>query len=300
VTANNQGGRNDVPDQGKKNQGGAGPQGSSGYSYARFASGEGSGQGLKWLSQYLWSPGGLSVQIEGEPKQARIDDPVDADRAPDLIEPVLAWRGWEVSMSGHLTGSAAGSGYVFDPGPNKAVCKHEGHTDDVPAVGCGCGFYGWHEPGDIAHGEIRGAIKCWGEIIVHDVGIRAEYAEIVCLFQPTANERRVELAAKRYGVPIVKSQDEAEALAGVEGIRVPKEMRPKQAKLNDSVSINLSVSLPNWSKLLKELESGYLWSTSTAPVGGEEEEDPTSFPPKKDSAFGRQGPGHERRRRLGR
>lgn len=159
----------------------------------------------------------------------RMDAPFISDRAPDLIEPVLAWRGWEVTPTGHLT-SAGVSGGIWDPGVNRAVCVNAGHTEDVPAVNCACGFYGWHEPKDIAHGAIRGAIKCWGEIIVHDTGIRSEYAEILCLFDNKAHGVWLKRAADRYEVPIVNSQADAEEFAAKHGIRVPESMRPRNPK----------------------------------------------------------------------
>jgi hypothetical protein len=183
-----------------------------------------------------WASTNLSVKLGGrfhaggwlsitdEEKPARVDESIDADRAPDLIENVLAWRGWDVTPTGHLTASAVQG--VWDPGANKAVCRHAGHTEDVPAVGCGCGFYGWHQPNKVTHGQIRGAIKCWGEIIVHDVGVRAEWAEILCLFQSTTHEPWLQRAAERYEVPIVETQAEAEALVADLGIRVPESMRP--------------------------------------------------------------------------
>lgn len=183
-----------------------------------------------WMS-FNFSATPIGFQLSSWPdegRRARMDDEFDADRAPDLIEPILAWRGWEVTPTGHLI--ASGVQGVWDPGVNTAVCKHAGHTEDVPAVNCGCGFYGWHEPSDVQHGQIRGAIKCWGEIIVHDVGVRAEFAEVVCLFQSTTQEVWLQRASERYGVPLVASQDEAEKLAATHGIRIPVGMRPDKSE----------------------------------------------------------------------
>lgn len=197
---------------------------------------------------------------EGGDMPSRVDDEVDHGRAPDLIENVLAWRGWDVTPTGHLTASAVQG--VWDPGANKAVCRHAGHTEDVPAVGCGCGFYGWHEPSDVSHGQIRGAIKCWGEIIVHDVGVRAEWSEILCLFQSTTQEPWLRRASERYEVPIVETQAEAEALVADLGVRVPESMRPE--KTEDPWSFpNLGISGEEMAKSMQRFnqtwQQAYVW-----------------------------------------
>jgi hypothetical protein len=210
---------------------------------------------------------GKYFAFDEEDKPPRVDEKFDSGRAPDLIENVLAWRGWDVTPTGHLTASAVQG--VWDPGPNKAVCRHAGHTDDVPAVGCGCGFYGWHEPAGISHGQIRGAVKCWGEIIVHDVGIRAEWAEILCLFQSTTHEPWLRRAAERYEVPIVGTQAEAEAFVADLGIRVPEAMRPERSPEQEWKAINRQGWLPEEAarSYLSYIYTGY----TRAPISGGEE-----------------------------
>jgi hypothetical protein len=150
----------------------------------------------------------------------------DTERAPDLIEPILAWRGWNVTPDGHLV--AAATDGIWDAGPNKAVCHGGPNHTDVPAVGCNCGFYGWHETKDIAHGTMWGGFKAWGEIVVHDCGIRAEYAEIIVLID--RHETDPELLARvvdRYKVPVVETLEEAEKVAEGQGILCPVDMRPE-------------------------------------------------------------------------
>src|SRR4051812_23437800 len=68
----------------------------------------------QWLT--VGTVGTLEPETEGT---ARVDEVFDGERAPDLIEPVLAWRGWEVTPGGHLTASAVSG--VWDPGANRAV-----------------------------------------------------------------------------------------------------------------------------------------------------------------------------------
>lgn len=179
--------------------------------------------GTRGLGGTMPPPGGPR-----QPEPPRNLEEPDPDRAPDLIEPVLAWRGWNVTADGHLV--AAAQNGIWDPGPNRAHCHHN-HTD-IPAVGCACGFYGWHRTEQIQHGEIWGGLKCWGEIIVHDVGIRAEHAEIVCLVERPGHPMDPHLLARivdRYKVPVAQSLEEAEKLASKEGILVPASMKPGNA-----------------------------------------------------------------------
>lgn len=154
---------------------------------------------------------------------------VDLDRAPDLIGEIIGWRSWQVTETGDLLAGNAHS--AWHKGPNKAICTSGRHTD-VPAVGCSCGFYGWHDTGGLAtnYGSIAGAFRAWGEIVVHDCGIRAEWAEIVVLLdeQGVADDPIIREALERhYAVPIVKTKDEAEKIAYQFGEEAPKELRPK-------------------------------------------------------------------------
>jgi hypothetical protein len=215
---------------------------------------------MQWQSSF--ARGGLISWDEEKPKTARVDDQFDTDRAPDLIEPILAWRGWEVTPGGHLTASAVSG--VWDPGVNRAVCRNAHHTDDVPAVGCSCGFYAWHEPQDIAHGQVRGAIKCWGEIIVHDVGVRAEYAEVICLFAGTAPDVFLQRAAEKYGVPIVADQAAAEKLAAPLGIRVPTEMRPEKPDPREMPYDSMTAAMKQMTATLQKYS--YRHGASAAPA----------------------------------
>jgi hypothetical protein len=206
---------------------------------------------------------GSSMPPPGGPRQpperVNLEEP-DPDRAPDLIEPVLAWRGWNVTADGHLV--AAAQDGIWDPGPNRAACNRGNHVD-IPAVGCGCGFYGWHKPEQIAHGSIWGALKCWGEIIVHDVGIRAEYAEIICIVERPGGEMDPHQLARvvdRYKVPIARSLEEAEVIATKEGILVPDSMKPQRdgPDENETIARKIAqgvqsgrVSLPEARRLLE-------------------------------------------------
>lgn len=169
-----------------------------------------------------------------------VDEPFEVDRAPDLVDPVLAWRGWAPTPDGHLT--AAAQGGIWDEGPNRAICNRYEHLD-IPAVGCACGFYGWHRPEDVSHGELRGCFKAWGEIISHDVGIRSEYAEIVVLYDAEQIDTNV-LAriADRYKVPIVGSEDEALRYALAQGVAVPMDFRPEPPRSDPAADIAAAAS----------------------------------------------------------
>jgi hypothetical protein len=159
------------------------------------------------------------------------------DRPPDLALPVLGFRLWNVGIQGTLGAIAAGS--IWKRGVNEAVCcpaaapsRRPKHTSPHP--GCVCGFNAY----STLHRKLRsypltvlGAIAAWGEMDVYRSGFRAQYAQVLALALPgnrkvTDGEKaRIELAADRYGVPLVK-KSELEAFALQYAAPVPDALKP--------------------------------------------------------------------------
>lgn len=90
-------------------------------------------------------------------------------------------------------------------------CQH-GH--EVPVQGCGCGLYAVLTLAEVEDwgGHIRGAVICWGRVIIHGTeGLRAEYMRIVALARTGNTKTKVKdpdgvaarAAARLYGVPLV-------------------------------------------------------------------------------------------------
>lgn len=113
---------------------------------------------------------------------------------PDLVDPIVGWRCWEVGYDGHLIALNAGGGHtssVWEPrNAKRAVCNRHSnglyfgeapkptHTHG-PYDGCSCGFYAakllakaqWPSA-NYAYGRVA----MWGKVIEHEGGYRAEYA----------------------------------------------------------------------------------------------------------------------------
>lgn len=176
--------------------------------------------------------------------------------APDLIQPVIGYRGWNLTHPRRLPDgqedeyrliSGGPAGAVWEPATNRAECKllemarlgRYGATDDqlaagyheAPAPNCACGFYGYN---DLASGQggVTGAIAAWGRIEVHRHGFRAEYARVVALALHGGlafdkdQRKAIEAIAERYGVKAVPLIH-LEAEAREHGIAVPEELRPE-------------------------------------------------------------------------
>ena len=144
--------------------------------------------------------------------------------APDLIEPVVAFRAWRVLDDRLL------SPYIpcrWDGPVMQATCYPAnraltfgrgwlGAAHDSPHPACRCGIYGYHRPGAQAYfGEwvwVEGVITVWGRIEAHADGLRAEHARVEALTGRPAIARRLgvdhlareELAAAGadYGAPL--------------------------------------------------------------------------------------------------
>jgi hypothetical protein len=144
--------------------------------------------------------------------------------APDLVEPVLGFRAFEVG-SDLLLRSPWVDGWVWRPGVVTARCRQPhlmvwGVTHLAPAQNCSCGLYAYREiDSRLAKGEwCVGAVAAWGEIELHASGFRAQHACAVALAATPRmglDERElIARTAERYGVEAVPLRRLAE-----EGLR---------------------------------------------------------------------------------
>lgn len=140
---------------------------------------------------------------------------------PDRIEPVLAWRVWEVDEEGRVCSIT--QQHTWDEKyAEVAVClKHKDDDQHTPPVwGCLCGFHGYdNRRGACNHAEAAlcsptptpmvayGLVELWGDTITHSTGFRAQHAAIVEMWVQTRTgsrrkARRVAQAvSERYGIP---------------------------------------------------------------------------------------------------
>jgi len=151
-------------------------------------------------------------------------------RAPDLIEPIVAFRSWRV-VDGRLRSvylptfwtereMTASCLCSESPDPDAARSARDGHG--VPDRGCTCGIYAYYLPDmnfpTVDHQGVTGIVTVWGAIEVHDEGMRAEHARVEAL----AGAPRV---AQRLGVEVVERAELADAAAGY-GAPLPPTLLP--------------------------------------------------------------------------
>jgi glycine cleavage system H lipoate-binding protein len=131
--------------------------------------------------------------------------------APDLFEPILGFRAWHVVADGRLVPWSAGTAGTWQPGDNRAIClAARGGRHQAPGHRCTCGLYALTDVSDprLRPGvEAVGAVVAWGDVEAHRTGFRAQFARVVALAEPPLcppeHTRLLELAAERYGVPLV-------------------------------------------------------------------------------------------------
>ena len=147
--------------------------------------------GSEWLPLPL-------IQIDGQEKGALRRDDSGA---------VLGWRLWELSADDQ--GPALRSpirGTVWPRGVLASTCPSCG---SVPIKTCRCGIYAYHELCD-AEAEWRqhphliiGQLRCWGRVMCHEFGFRAERVQPVVLHLGTvATETERRALSARYGCEV--------------------------------------------------------------------------------------------------
>jgi hypothetical protein len=162
-------------------------------------------------------------------------------RAPDLVEPVVAFRTWRVER-GELV-----SPYLperWGAGVVEARCvrgdpQRFRHGDDLlatehvsPHPACRCGIHAYLDPRSAVAGtdfrRVLGIVVVWGVVELHPAGLRAQFARVRALGASPDwsgwHRRDVEKIAERLGVPVLP--ESALAAAATEfGSPVPAELR---------------------------------------------------------------------------
>jgi len=166
----------------------------------------------------------LSEQLD-----APLFAPGDGVEAPDLIDPVVAFRNWRI-VDGRLR-SVYEPVFWLDP-MQRADCRaeHRHHPPhEAPASGCTCGFYASHEPDyefpTIDYRGVSGIVTAWGNIEVHADGIRAEWVQVEALSIYERWTRRqtdaVRAVAEDLGSDVIDLYD-LEAAAARYGVRLER------------------------------------------------------------------------------
>ena len=163
--------------------------------------------------------------------------------APDLIEPIVAYRAWRYTASERTVRLFPITATPEDLGGEnawegaclawvRASCPTlDGGTHLAPDEGCSCGFYAMKRPDavatftaksqartypdddDMSNSVVFGRVELAGKVIEHEIGYRAERARIAELI-PTTTDGGVTLSiARRLGLPAGPAWDTA-ALVG--------------------------------------------------------------------------------------
>lgn len=155
------------------------------------------------------------------------------DVAPDLVEPVVGFRQWQ------LDGCGLRSMRYDEPWRHATLtarCRARTHPGEAaPVSDCSCGVYAWYRPcprtasagsADLVHG----AVVLWGRIELHPAGMRGQFCRIVSLALPLARGRkryRLLEAAERLRVPAVPHRALAH-FAAAYGSPVPGQLIPRR------------------------------------------------------------------------
>jgi hypothetical protein len=159
----------------------------------------------------------------------RFHPPANLGEAPDLIEPVVAFRKWRV-VDGHLRSLYAPI-YWLDP-LQRAHCRAANRGSPphaAPHSGCTCGIYASHEPDyefpTVDYRGVSGIVTAWGNIEVHDDGIRAQWVQVEALSIYERWGRRqidaVRTVAEALGSDVIDLSD-LDAAVGQYGVRLDR------------------------------------------------------------------------------
>jgi hypothetical protein len=153
--------------------------------------------------------------------------------APDLIEPLVAFRAWRM-IDGRLRSpylpvfwdepvlAARCRRNVLAPGLSLTATRHS-----PPRVGCGCGIHAYHEPDrnfpTVDYRGVTGIVTLWGRIVAQPERLLSEFARIEALgfYSRWSNRQQaaVRTIADKLGVDLV-DLDELAAVAKRYGERL--------------------------------------------------------------------------------
>lgn len=139
-----------------------------------------------------------------------------------LRDPVVGFRVWNVETD-RLAPIASADPWTT--GTVEASCRRYGPDHDAPVASCGCGLYALHEVPDRVPGSVRGAVVMWGRLLVHQAGVRAQFARPIAVARGDLPAERLDELAATYGVAIV-DEDMLPTAASEWGRVVPVCERP--------------------------------------------------------------------------
>jgi hypothetical protein len=168
----------------------------------------------------------------------------------------VGYRAWCVEDDGKLL--STNRHYEWPTGDIKAECNppsrgmsglREG-PHPVPSLDCECGIYAYYNirADRVRYGELMGVIQVWGDIMLHNERLRAQFARVAGLLIPTEFQRpadgdtddhaelmrkewkRIDAAIAKYKIPLIQKKEPEEAEKYIEaefGRHVPHSELPK-------------------------------------------------------------------------
>jgi hypothetical protein len=131
------------------------------------------------------------------------------DRAPDLVEEIVAFRGWGLARGWRRVELLSFNRFVWPTGAWTVAECRGGCGADIPGERCTCGIYAARDRehllrigymGDYA--QVVGEVGLAGKVIPGDLGWRAARARVRRLWVPHALWELARPLAAAYGVPV--------------------------------------------------------------------------------------------------
>lgn len=161
------------------------------------------------------------------------------DKTPDLFEPILAYRHWDVKLFTGQLKAPMHNDFTWTDGENVAWCER-GNTSSVECKArqyCACGFYGVYDDGhqyayrtNFPH-VLFGVIAAYGTVTIGTRGLRCSKAKIVALHLPyqgrfSFNRSLFNMVRQNY--PSVRLYRNRVNLITQENVHLPKELMKYQ------------------------------------------------------------------------
>lgn len=176
----------------------------------------------------------------------------------------LGYRFWDIAIwlptksiptisdwvGGRFVLQAISSLSSWSPGPNIAECRNAEGMHSAPAEDCSCGFWSrgsilgikFYRRSSRIKGmpTVIGAVVCWGKVIHHSLGLRAEKAMVIALLaEPNRYKKKgftgalyddaIQHLAAYYDVPVLRSSRELKRYA-TQYLRNEREAQRRNAK----------------------------------------------------------------------
>lgn len=128
------------------------------------------------------------------------------------IEPIVGIRAFQLDLDVDMTPTLVSFNNIAWPArqPLYGYCLNNLLADhDVPGEDCVCGIYAWNKDNQqmLNGADVTGEVYLWGDVLVAELGYRAEIAypkSLTIKAKPTRNVMRIhDGLVEAYGVPVM-------------------------------------------------------------------------------------------------